>query len=119
MVFLSFSGADRLQGKKVPKNVVRGRRSQEIAVTARVARAVRTRRGWAPGSTRGRGTAAAGRVDGARRARAQIPGGGKGLKVRGGVKHCVRSPVLEYRTAFFSYARPRRGGAGGEDGGVN
>ena len=35
--------------------------------------------GAGPLGPRGRGTAAAGRVDGARRARAQIPGGGKGF----------------------------------------
>ena len=37
------------------------------------------RAGAGPLGPRGRGTAAAGRVDGERRARAQIPGVGKGL----------------------------------------
>ena len=76
MVFLSFSGADRLQGKSAQKcgprpSVPRNRRNSSRVRSERA--------GAGPLGPRGRGTAAAGRVDGARRARAQIPGGGKGL----------------------------------------
>ena len=76
MVFLSFSGADRLQGKSAQKcgprpSVPRNRRNSS-RVRSECA-------GAGPLGPRGRGTAAAGRVDGARRARAQIPGVGKGL----------------------------------------
>ena len=78
MVFLSFSGADRLQGKSAQKcgprpSVPRNRRNSS-RVRSECA-------GAGPLGPRGRGTAAAGRVDGARRARAQIPGVGKGLRV--------------------------------------
>ena len=79
MVFLSFSGADRLQGKSAQKcgprpSVPRNRRNSS-RVRSECA-------GAGPLGPRGRGTAAAGRVDGARRARAQIPGVGKGLSTR-------------------------------------
>ena len=81
MVFLSFSGADRLQGKSAQKcgprpSVPRNRRNSS-RVRSECA-------GAGPLGPRGRGTAAAGRVDGARRARAQIPGGGKGLRPAAG-----------------------------------
>ena len=78
MVFLSFSGADRLQGKSAqkcgPRPLVPRNRRNSSRVRSECA-------GARPLGPRGGGAAAAGRVDGARRARAQIPGGGKGLSI--------------------------------------
>ena len=88
MVFLSFSGADRLQGKSAQKcgprpSVPRNRRNSSRVRSERA--------GAGPLGPRGRGTAAAGRVDGARRARAQIPGAGKGLIEKNLCTSCGRA----------------------------
>ena len=88
MVFLSFSGADRLQGKSAqkcgPRPLVPRNRRNSSRVRSECA-------GAGPLGPRGRGTAAAGRVDGARRARAQIPGAGKGLIEKNLCTSCGRA----------------------------
>ena len=86
------AGADRLQGKSSQKcgprpSVPRNRRNSSRVRSERA--------GARPLGPRGRGTAAAGRVDGARRARAQIPGAGKGLNINLPRVSRVRSSVFD------------------------
>ena len=95
MAFLSFSGADRLQGKGAQKcgprpSVPRNRRNSSRVRSERA--------GARPLGPRGGGTAAAGRVDGARRARAQIPGVGKGLTA---TRRVARGSLLRFLLLFF------------------
>ena len=78
---MDFSGDGRLQGKSAKKcgprpSVKRNRRNSSRVRSERA--------GARPLGPRGRGRAAAGRVDGGRRARAQIPGVGKGLTLQPG-----------------------------------
>ena len=123
MVFLSFSGADRLQGKSAQKcgprpSVPRNRRNSSRVRSERA--------GAGPLGPRGRGTAAAGRVDGARRARAQIPGVGKGLSTRflyvfehDGSQHVCLQMVSKFALSGSQKLEiflPRRGGASGRRG---